>query len=209
MPTTAPVDNKAARTRRRIVDAAAGEFAQHGYGGASLRRIATAAGLQLGSLYFHFKTKDELVIDVLAEGVESAREALKLAVGSVPADASPEDRLRAAIRGHLDALHASDDRASSVVRMVETLPQDLRRVHAEHERRFALVWSDILKRGQADGVVRTDITLRILRDLVIGALNSTSTNNPAANMDLTAITDAVLALVHPSPRARGSGPDHG
>ncbi|RHW23824.1 TetR/AcrR family transcriptional regulator [Nocardioides immobilis] len=209
MPATAPVDNKAARTRRRIVDAAAGEFAENGYGGASLRRIATAAGLQLGSLYFHFKTKDELVIDVLAEGVESARAALKLAVGNVQADASPEDRLRAAIRGHLDALHASDDRASSVVRMVETLPPDLRRVHAEHERRFAQVWSDILKRGQADGVVRTDITLRILRDLVIGALNSTSTNNPAANKDLTAITDAVLVLLHPSPAARGSGPDRG
>lgn len=197
MPTSELVESKAARTRQRILEASAQEFAEHGYGGASLRRIATASGLQVGSLYFHFKTKDELVAAALADGVDSARSALLQAINAEPDTASPTDRLRAAIRGHLDALHAHDDRASSVVRMVETLPPDLRRAHADHERRFARVWTDVLKRGQADGVVRADIPLRVLRDLVIGALNSTSTHNPSANKDLAAVVDAVVRLLHP------------
>jgi TetR/AcrR family transcriptional regulator, cholesterol catabolism regulator len=190
-------DSKAARTRRRILDVSAGEFAIHGYGGASLRRIAGAAGLQVGSLYFHFRTKDELVAATLEDGIESARAALLAATGSIPDTASPEDRIRAAIRGHLDALHASDDRAASVVRMVETLPPELRAAHAGHERRFARVWQDVLARGQREGVVRTDIDLRILRNLVIGALNSTSTNGPSASKDRAAVTEAMLRLLHP------------
>ena len=190
-------DTKAARTRRRILDVSAGVFAEHGYGGASLRRIATEAGLQVGSLYFHFRTKDELVAATLVDGVDSARAALEEAISSVPDDASELDRLRAAVRGHLDALHASDDRAAAVVRMVETLPPHLRSAHVVHERRFARVWRDVLERGRRAGVVRSDVEPRILRDLVVGALNSTSTNNPAAKKDLDAVTEAVLALLQP------------
>lgn len=192
------VDTKAARTRRRILDASAGVFAEQGYGGASLRRIAAAAGLQVGSLYFHFATKDELVAATLVDGVESARVALERAIESVPEGASPLDQLRAAIGGHLDALHASDDRAAAVVRMVETLPPHLRAAHVPHERRFARVWHGVLECGRQAGVVRTDIDPRILRDLVIGALNSTSTNNPAAKKDLATVTEAVLALLRPA-----------
>lgn len=191
------LDSKAARTRRRILDVSAREFAENGYGGASLRRIAAAANLKVGSLYFHFRTKDELVVATLVDGVESARDALVRAIESVPADSTALDRLRAAIRGHLDALHTSDDRAAAVVRMVETLPPHLRAAHTEHERRFARVWQGVLTRGRLAGVVRTDVNQRILRDLVIGALNSTSTNNPAANKDLAAITETVLVLLRP------------
>lgn len=188
---------KAERTRRRILAVAAHELAQHGYGGASLRRIADAAGLKVGSLAFHFASKDELVAATLQDGVDSARAALVEAVAAVPAAASPQDRLRAAVRGHLTALHASDDRASAVVRMVETLPPHLRAAHADHERRFARVWLDVLSRGRDEGVVRDDVDLRVLRDLVVGALNSTSTSSPRAHPDLDAVVETVARLVAP------------
>lgn len=190
-------DTKAERTRRRILDAAAHELAVHGYGGASLRRIADAADLKVGSLYFHFATKDDLVTAALEDGVESAREALSAAIAAVPPDVPGEERLRAALIGHLDALHASDDRAAAVVRMVETLPSGLRAAHSRHERRFARVWLDVLKRGQRDGVVRSDVSVRILRDLVVGALNSTSTANPDAVRDHKAVAEALLTLLRP------------
>ncbi len=190
-------ETKAARTRRRILAASAHEFAVHGYGGASLRRIADAADLKVGSLAFHFPTKDDLVAATLADGVESARAALKEAIAAVPVDAAPVARLRAAVRGHLAALHASDDRAASVVRMVETVPADLRAAHADHERRFARVWLDVLSRGRKEGVVRDDVDLRVLRDLVVGALNSTSTASPKAHPDLRAVEETVVRLVAP------------
>ena len=188
-------DSKAERTRRRILDASAHEFAVHGYGGASLRRIAAAADLKLGSLYFHFRTKDELVAATLVDGVEWARSQLLAAIDAVPRDAVPADTVRAAISGHLTALHASDDRAAAVVRMVDTLPPDLRAAHSSTEKRFARVWLDVLREGQRTGVVRDDVNVRILRDLVIGALNSTSSANPKALRDLRSVTDTLAALI--------------
>lgn len=192
-----PTETKAARTRRRILEASAHEFAQHGYGGASLRRIADAAGLKVGSLAFHFPGKDDLVAATLQEGVDSARAALEAAIATVDEDATPTERLRAAVRGHLAALHASDDRAASVVRMVETLPSHLREAHVVHERRFAKVWLDVLDRGRRDGAVRDDVDLRVLRDLVVGALNSTSTSR-ATHPDLAAVTETVVTLLAPA-----------
>lgn len=188
-------ETKADRTRRRILAAAAHEFAQHGYGGASLRRIATAAELQVGSLSFHFASKDELVAAVLKDGVDSAREALETSLAAVPADADPTTRLRAALVGHLEALHASDDRAASVVRMVETLPPDLRAAHVEHERRFAGVWLREIRQGQDAGAIRADLDPRALRDVVIGALNSTATARQTRQRDLVAMVDTLLSLV--------------
>lgn len=188
-------ETKADRTRRRILAAAAHEFAEHGYGGASLRRIAAAADLQVGSLAFHFASKDELVAAVLKDGVDSAREALETSLAAVPADADPTTRLRTALVGHLEALHASDDRAASVVRMVETLPPDLRSAHVEHERRFAGVWLREIRRAQDSGAIRQDIDARALRDIIVGALNSTATARPTRHRDLDAMVDTLLSLV--------------
>ena len=188
-------ETKADRTRRRILAAAAHEFAQHGYGGASLRRIAAAADLRVGSLSFHFASKDELVAAVLQDGVDSAREALETSLAAVPSDADPLTRLRATILGHLDALHASDDRATSVVRMVETLPPDLRADHVEHERRFAGVWLREIHRARDAGAIRADLDPRALRDIVVGALNSTATARPTRQRDLDAMVDTLLSLI--------------
>ena len=197
-------ETKASRTRRRILDAAAHELAVHGYGGASLRRIAADAHLKVGSLAFHFPTKDDLVVAALADGVDSARSALLDSLAAVPVGATPRERLRAAVDGHLAALHTSDDRAAAVIRMVETLPTNLRLTHADRERQFARVWLDVLVRGQQDGSVRRDLNARVLRDIVIGALNSTSTANPSAHPDLAAVAETVVQLLEPDSGESGT-----
>ncbi len=45
---------------QKILDAATAEFAEKGFRSASLRKIADKAGVTTGSLYWHFKNKDEL-----------------------------------------------------------------------------------------------------------------------------------------------------
>lgn len=52
-------------TRERLIVAAAREFAEHGYEGASLRQICGAAGVTTGALYFFFKNKEDLFRTVI------------------------------------------------------------------------------------------------------------------------------------------------
>jgi AcrR family transcriptional regulator len=56
---------KGERTRLRIVESACGLFLDQGYHGTSMRQIAQAADLALGSIYNHFATKDEIFGAVL------------------------------------------------------------------------------------------------------------------------------------------------
>jgi AcrR family transcriptional regulator len=57
-------------TRRRgeIPDAAAALFAREGYRGTSMREVATAAGIQAGSLYHHFPSKEAIAVATLLRG---------------------------------------------------------------------------------------------------------------------------------------------
>lgn len=52
---------KSARTRARLMDAAADVFAREGFEAASVNEIARAAEVANGTFYVHFKDKDEIV----------------------------------------------------------------------------------------------------------------------------------------------------
>jgi AcrR family transcriptional regulator len=56
-----------ARTRARLLDAAAQVLARKGFGGASVDEIAESAGYTTGALYANFGGKDELFLELLAE----------------------------------------------------------------------------------------------------------------------------------------------
>lgn len=58
---------RAFTTRALIVKGAAIAFERYGYDGASLNDVVESAGTTKGALYFHFKTKEALALEVVAE----------------------------------------------------------------------------------------------------------------------------------------------
>ncbi|GAA2958980.1 MULTISPECIES: ScbR family autoregulator-binding transcription factor [Streptomycetaceae] len=62
---------RAIRTRRIFLEAAAEVFDEHGYDAATIAAILERAGLTRGALYFHFTSKEELARGVLEEAVTS------------------------------------------------------------------------------------------------------------------------------------------
>lgn len=60
---------RAIRTRRIFLEAAAEVFDEHGYDAATIAAILDRAGLTRGALYFHFTSKEELARGVLHEAV--------------------------------------------------------------------------------------------------------------------------------------------
>ena len=186
---------KAERTRQRILVATTHQLAQNGYGGTSLRKVAAAAGLHPGSLAFHFATKDELIAAAMREGIEFAHDVVVGALAAIPSDAGPEQRLAVAIDAHLEALHSSQDRSAAVVRMVATLPLDLRRGQAVHARRYGSVWLHLLGDFQRAGGLGGEVDLRTLRDVVLGALNATATQESITPDRIAQVADMVLQLV--------------
>ncbi|MFJ3026035.1 ScbR family autoregulator-binding transcription factor [Streptomyces tendae] len=56
---------RAVRTRRAVLEAAATVFAEHGYAAATVADILKTAGVTKGALYFHFDSKEALARGIL------------------------------------------------------------------------------------------------------------------------------------------------
>ena len=92
--------------REQLIGAAARVIGEKGYERASLQAICAAAGILPGSLYYHFKSKEDLFIQVHAEGFRQLNEAVDRAITS---QTDPWDRLEAACTAHLTLLVGSQD----------------------------------------------------------------------------------------------------
>src|SRR5262249_7705990 len=100
--------SEAAKTRERIVTAAAAEFRQHGIAGTGLADLMKAAGLTHGGFYRHFASKDQLVAEACSDAIATMTE-------SVACSASRErgrKGLEAAVADSLSTEHRDNPRDS-------------------------------------------------------------------------------------------------
>ena len=148
-------------------------FGEQGYGSVSLRKIAEAAGIKAGSIYYHFGSKDETVAGVLDAGIQVVHESMRQAVSALPEGTDAEAILRAAIGAHLRALLDVSDYSSANVRIFGQVPQSVRDANLPMRRAYEAEWDRLLSRLQADGALKSDVDIRRLRLMLIGALNAT------------------------------------
>ena len=62
---TPPLTPKSTATRKRLLDLAARMFIESGYAAISLRDIADEASLTKGAIYGHFRSKGQLLVEVI------------------------------------------------------------------------------------------------------------------------------------------------
>ena len=160
-------------SRRRILDCAARLFRFKGYGATSLRDIAAESGMKAGSLYYHFASKDEIVIDILNIGVERVHETVGTAVAALPKTASYADIIGVAIHAHLRALHEADDYTSANVRIFGQVPESVREAHLSIRRAYEETWLKLLTAAFDAGALRPDMEPQLLLALLLSSLNAT------------------------------------
>ncbi|WP_432536761.1 TetR/AcrR family transcriptional regulator [Kineococcus arenarius] len=98
--TTAHEERHAGAGRARLHEAALRLFAEHGVSGTSLQMIADALGVTKAAVYWHYRTKDEIVLGVLTPVVED----LTGVVETARARRGPRARTEALITGLVDVV---------------------------------------------------------------------------------------------------------
>jgi len=81
----------------RILSVAALEFAERGFAGARVDRIARRARVNKAMIYYHFKSKGDLYREILSDMFQAVRAGVLQAASS---DGAPD----AKIRGYIDAI---------------------------------------------------------------------------------------------------------
>ncbi|XKK38535.1 TetR family transcriptional regulator [Nocardiopsis sp. ARC36] len=135
--------------RRQIVTAAIAAIAEEGYSRASFVRIAARASISPGLITYHFKTKENLIREVL--GHIDARLDRAMEGGPEPLEGF-EDGLRRIVTGHVTycASHPQEMVARREV-LSAALPPALQEHVARGTRRAGPSWSASSPRGSATG----------------------------------------------------------
>jgi TetR/AcrR family transcriptional repressor of nem operon len=97
-----PEDHKA-RTREKIVQAAAAAFRAGGVAGVRLEDVMARAGLTHGGFYAHFASKEELLREALEHASRQTVDRLSTPLAHTPG----EDRLPTVIDAYLSAAHVA------------------------------------------------------------------------------------------------------
>ncbi|MEU6371560.1 TetR/AcrR family transcriptional regulator [Streptomyces sp. NPDC046909] len=132
-----------------LISAAVHVIAAKGYHGTSVRDIATAAGLSVGSVYNSFGSKYDLLVVIMNRAMDHLVKATEDALFHAGTD--PADRLRAIVGAHVGAHTAGPLESligNSELRSLE--PAELRLVTAKRDvqqRMFDRVTTDGVERG--------------------------------------------------------------
>ncbi len=94
-------ENRSAR--EKILHSAVQLFAEYGYHAAPLRDIARIAGIQAASIYYHYASKQALLIEIMETHMQRLNANLERILREHD---DPQRRLRAAIANHI-RLHTS------------------------------------------------------------------------------------------------------
>ncbi len=160
-------------SRGQILDAAARMLRRQGYGNTTLRKIAEVAGIQAGSIYYHFASKDEIMDAVLERGVRAVYEAVRDSLAALPAGAPHQRRIEVAVGAHLQALLSHGDYTSTSIRTYGEVPLAFQQKSQPLRDAYVVLWQDLLGAAQAAGAIRADLDVRVLRPLLLGSLNWT------------------------------------
>ena len=151
-----------------ILAVAARLFRELSYEATSLRDIAARSNIPLGSIYYHFPTKEELFAAVYEEGIRRLEHAVHEAIGS---QADPWTRLELACACHLDKLCGGDDfTAVSIPTQMPNLSAGIRNRIVQLNDRYEAILRALVDACDLDpGLSRSLARLQLL-----GALNWTS-----------------------------------
>jgi AcrR family transcriptional regulator len=143
--------------KQAIIDHATLIFAGRGFAGASVNDVAAQAEVASASIFYHFKTKEDLYIAVL----ENAKDGILQAFAEYLAKtsfASGLDKLLACVAFHL---HLSEDRREWFLLLQRPFTHELATTSAVCRAQLHDIYScllnifeDALKQGQEDGSIR-------------------------------------------------------
>lgn len=167
-------DSKSARTRLRILDAAAQVLSTKGYSGMRLGDVAEIAEVQAPAIYYYFASREELVDEVMFAGIAQMREHLIAALDKIPDGTPPLDRLMVAVEEHLRHELELSDYASASIRNAGQVPDSIRTRQLVESDAYGELWSSILKDAAKSGDLRSDVDVHTAQMLLLGALNWTS-----------------------------------
>ncbi|TNE94695.1 MAG: TetR/AcrR family transcriptional regulator [Gammaproteobacteria bacterium] len=182
-----------AGARGRLLHEAARLFRDKGYERTTVRDLAAAVGIQSGSLFHHFRSKEEILKAVMVETIRLNTALMQAAVEEAE---TPEQKLRALVRAELESINGQTGEAMAVLVFEwRSLSEASQKEVLELRDIYESLWLDVL------GTLREQSNLQadpfVVRRMLTGALSWTVTwyRPERGGLSLDGLTDQVMAML--------------
>jgi AcrR family transcriptional regulator len=178
--------------RGKLVQAAAHLFSSRGFDRTTVRDLAAMVGIQSGSIFHHFKSKDDILRAVMEEAIHYNLALMRaVLVGLV----DPRERLRALIRCELQAINGVSGEAMSVlVYEWRSLSPEGQQLILGLRDIYESIWLEVLQQVYEQGLVAVEPF--ILRRLLTGTLSWTVTwFRPEGSLTLDDLAEQTLNML--------------
>lgn len=176
-------------------------FGERTYPVIGMRDLSEAVGILPGSLYAHITSKEALLLTIVEEGITAYLEAV---APHAHGPGSPQQRLRGAIRAHMEVLALTREQTRVTFGQWQYLGEENRSRVLVLRKQYLELFTKILQDGIDDGTLRP-LPHRTLGALsIIGILNSATEwfepDGPSTVEEIAhAIADnAIYGLVAPA-----------
>lgn len=179
--------------RGRLLREAARLFRDKGYERTTVRDLAAAVGIQSGSLFHHFRTKEEILKAVMVETIRLNTAVMRAAVSA--ADTNRE-KLRALLSAELESINGQTGEAMAVlVYEWRSLSESSRKEVLKLRDIYESLWLEVLRALKDEGALVADPF--VVRRMLTGALSWTVTWYRPERGGLTreGLTDQVIAML--------------
>lgn len=177
----------------RIYAAAIRLFGERGYTGTSMRDISDAVGILPGSLYTHISSKEQLLFDIVEDGIEQYLDHLRPCVEK---DGPADERLTAVFHAYIDVLSQNMDQTVVAFNQWHHLSDDgYRKRIVKMRREYEGLFTRLLDDGIESGVLESaDPRLTVLS--IIGLLNAVAQwYSPKGRRTPPEVADSLADLV--------------
>ncbi|MFC3802888.1 TetR/AcrR family transcriptional regulator [Cohnella sp. GCM10012308] len=151
-----------------ILDAAVKVFAEHGYHGSQISKIAKEAGVADGTIYLYFKNKEDILVSLF-------RERLGGLIGKFEASARDSKTAEEALRT-ICALHYAELERHPLLAHVTQIELrqsaiELRKEIGKTLKPYLRLIENVLLEGMATGAFRAELDVKLSRQLIFGAMD--------------------------------------
>lgn len=184
-----PKDDNSAR-RVEILEAAAKLFSKAGYDSVGMRDIADLAGILPGSLYYHFKSKQEIYIAVHRAALARSAQRITAAIEKVTA---PWARLEAAIAAQLEGQLDPGSVTWPMINDKSAMSGEMRKILIDDRDAFEVQYKKLI----ADLPLPARLDRSVLRLNLLATLNSVRIWYQPGRLTPRQIAAQIIEIIRP------------
>jgi AcrR family transcriptional regulator len=140
--------------QKSIFRAAARLFGEKGFEGTTLDKVAEAAGVAKGTIFYHFRSKEELFAALISQGVEGLTTGIE-AIGKE--DIGIERKLDRIIDFHFDFFKQNRDMCLMLLSQIGGLRNRWQKSIDLIRDRYAAAMEKIIREGKEQGVISQEL----------------------------------------------------